>query len=292
MNSNVLLKDRALAVAKQDGVWNTGLEGVCVARRNNPTGLEKCMYRPMIIYMVQGTKKMAVDNMEFVYRTGQCIVTSIDLPAASSVIKASEDEPMLCMAVEIDAKLMANLLRDVALPKMDKVTKTGVGIINADETLTQAFVRLLDLRDTPNPQREVLASFLKQEIYYRLLWSPIGNELRQANTLGTQSNQIVSAIEWLKEHFAERLNMEDLADRVHMSPTSFYRNFNKLTRTTPVQYQKQLRLYEAQRLLLFDKMTVEGAGYRVGYKSPNQFNRDYKKMFGASPKVDVQNRQM
>jgi AraC-like DNA-binding protein len=241
----------------------------------------------MIIYMAQGSKKMVLDNTEWHYQAGQCIVTSIDIPTASTVLSATPENPMLCLSLTIDAALMAELLRQVELPRLTRETKVGVGVVDASEDLKKAFARLLDVCCEPEPQRDVLAGFIIKEIYYRLLLSPIGSELRQANTSGTLSHQIASAVSWLKNHFTETINMEHLADHVNMSPSSFYRNFNKMTRTTPVQYQKQLRLYEARRLLVSEKTSVENAAYRVGYKSPNQFNRDYKKMFGAPPKSDV-----
>jgi AraC-like DNA-binding protein len=239
--------------------------------------------------MAQGRKKIVLDKTEWVYKTGQCIVTSIDIPTASTVLEASTEQPMLCLSLPIDAAVMGDLLRRADLPRLSKETKVGVGVIDASEDLKQAFARLLDLSLKPMPQeqKDVFADLIIREIYAHLLFSPIGNELRQANTSGTISHQIVSAVSWLKNHFTESINMERLAEKVNMSPASFYRNFNKMTRATPVQYQKQLRLYEARRLLLSEKTSVEKAAYSVGYKSPNQFNRDYKKMFGAPPKTDI-----
>lgn len=284
---NDLLKNRVLGIAKDDGVWECGIKNLKIARRHYPTELTKCFYNSMILYMVQGAKKTVWDNMEFTYREGQCIVTSIDMPSASAITEASPEKPMLCVALDFDKILMAEMLQEIIFPKIDKSVKQGIGVINANEALTDAFLRLLSLNKEPEKQRNTLASFIIKEIYYRLLMSPVGNELRLAYTAGTQSNQISKAIIWLKENFAKPLNVEELAYRVNMSPTSFYRHFNKITKITPVQYQKQLRLYEAQKLLMSDKMSAENAGYKVGYKSTNQFNRDYKRMFGKTPAADV-----
>lgn len=282
-----LLKKRILDIAKDDGVWECGIKNFKIARRHYPAGLTKCFYNSMILCMVQGAKKTVLDNAEFSYRGGQCIVTSLDMPASSAVTEASPEKPMLCAALDFDKDLMAGMLQEIQPSKMDKTAKSGIGIINADEALTDAFVRLLSLKDEPEPQRNILASFIIKEIYYRLLISPAGNALRLAYTAGTQSNQISRAVAWLKENFSEPLKVEELAGRVNMSPASFYRHFNQMTKITPVQYQKQLRLFEAQRLLISETISAENAGYRVGYKSANQFNRDYKKMFGNTPAADI-----
>lgn len=287
MTANENLKNKVLEIAGDDGVWLPDVAGMKIARRHEITGLTKCFYDSMILYMVQGAKKTVLNDTEFTYRAGQCIVNSIAVPCASAVLEASPEQPMLCVALEIDSRIMAEMLMEVELPKIGKRQKNGMGVIEADEALADAFYRLLCLKDSPEPQKSVLSSFIVREIYYRLLISPIGYELRLANLSGTANNQIARAISWLKENFKETLNVEELAGRVNMSPTSFYRHFNEAVRITPVQYQKQLRLYEAQRLLLAEDISAESACYRVGYKSANQFNRDYKKMFGLPPKANV-----
>lgn len=287
MSVNEALKRKLLEIATDDGVWNIGIKNLKIARRHQVTGLRSCFYNSMILYMVQGAKKTVLDNLEFSYHAKQCIVSSIDMPSLSMITEASSDRPMLCIALELDSALMAEMLRETKVPVKSGRIKTGLGVINADEAMVEAFYRLISLKDQPEESRETLASFIIREIYYRLLISPAGSELRLANTSGTQSNQISRAIAWLKTHFSEHLDVKTLAAEVNMSPTSFYRNFNKLTRITPVQYQKQLRLYEAQRLLLSEKTSAENAAYQVGYKSASQFNRDYKRMFGLPPAADI-----
>lgn len=276
-----------LGIAKDDGLYDIDIANFRISRRHKTTNLTKCFYNSMILYMIQGEKVTYLDNMKFTYHGGQCIVTSVSMPYSSMITEASLDEPMLCVALDIDPNLMAEMIQEIKLPKLEKMTKMGIGVINADDALADAFYRLLLLKDEPEAQKKVLSSFIIKEIYYRLLISPIGNELRQANTIGTQSNQIAHAISWLKENFRRPLNVEELANFVNMSPTSFYRNFNKITRISPLQYQKQLRLYEAQRLMLIENINAETAAYKVGYESPSQFSREYKRMFGISPKAGI-----
>lgn len=241
----------------------------------------------MILYMIQGEKKTYLDSMEFTYHSGQCIVTSVSIPYSSMITKASPHEPMLCAALDIDHAIIAEMIREIKFPKLEKIVQTGIGVIDADEALANACYRLLLLKDENKTDKQMLSAFIIKEIYYRLLISPICRELRQAHTMGTQSNQIARAIAWMKENYKSSLNVEELVNFVNMSPTSFYRNFNKVTRLSPVQYQKQLRLYEAQRLMLAENVSAERAAYTVGYESASQFNREYKRMFGMPPKTNV-----
>lgn len=287
MHSNELLKNKVLEIAPAEGVYDIGIENFRISRRHKITNLTKCFYNSMILYMIQGEKKTYLDSMEFVYHEGQCIVTSVSIPYSSMITKASPAEPMLCAALDIDRNLIAEMIQEIHFPKPEKTIHTGIGVIDADEALANAFYRLLLLKDESKTHKQMLSSFIIKEIYYRLLISPIGNELRQAHTTGTQCNQIARAIAWMKENYTHALNVEELANFVNMSPTSFYRNFNKVTRISPVQYQKQLRLYEARRLMLAENISAETAAYKVGYESASQFNREYKRMFGMPPKANV-----
>lgn len=287
MHSNELLKNKVLEMAPAEGVYDIGIENFRISRRHKITNLTKCFYNSMILYMIQGEKKTYLDSMEFSYHEGQCIVTSVSIPYSSMITKASLAEPMLCTALDIDHAIIAEMIQEIHFPKPEKIVQTGIGVIDADEALANAFYRLLLLKDETQTNKKILSSFIIKEIYYRLLISSIGNELRQAHTTGTQSNQIARAIAWMKENYTHALNVEKLANFVNMSPTSFYRNFNKVTRLSPVQYQKQLRLYEAQRLMLAENVNAETAAYKVGYESSSQFNREYKRMFGMPPKANV-----
>lgn len=237
--------------------------------------------------MVQGAKKTCLGETEFSYKSGQCAVTCVGRPCGSMITEAAEDKPMLCVALDIDGGLMAELIGEANLPKPERNAGTGIGVVDADDALTDAFYRLLCLKDYPADQKKVLSSFVVREIYYRLLTTPIGNELRLANTTGTRSNQIARATAWLKANFKKAFSVEELADRVNMSSTSFYRNFNKITGVSPIQYQKRLRLHEAQRLMIAESVDAARAAYEVGYESVSQFNREYKRLFGAPPKTDV-----
>ena len=163
----------------------------------------------------------------------------------------------------------------------------ALAIVDTDAELLDAFYRLAQLLDKPESEQQIMSNIIIKEIYYRLLTGPLAYQLRLINTKGTRSNQIAEAISILKEKFSEKLDMDELAQSVNMAPSSFYRNFKKVTQVSPLQYQKQLKLYEAQRLMLSGNYDAATASYEVGYESPTQFSREYKKMFGNPPKTDI-----
>ena len=153
-------------------------------------------------------------------------------------------------------------------------------------TLLESFKRLTDLLDEPDAI-EVLAPLVQREIHYRLLTSDQAGRLRQLASVGSQSHLVARAIEWLKTNYASPLRIEDLADRVHMSPSSLHHHFRQLTAMSPLQYQKWLRLNEARRLMLTEGFDAASAAFEVGYESPSQFSREYARLFGAPPRRDV-----
>lgn len=163
----------------------------------------------------------------------------------------------------------------------------ALAIADTDAELLDALYRLAQLLDKPESEQQIMSNIIIKEIYYRLLTGPLAYQLRLINTKGTRSNQIAEAISILKEKFSEKLDMDELAQSVNMAPSSFYRNFKKVTQVSPLQYQKQLKLYEAQRLMLSGNYDAATASYEVGYESPTQFSREYKKMFGNPPKTDI-----
>ncbi len=161
-----------------------------------------------------------------------------------------------------------------------------MGVADVDEVLTDAFYRLVCLLDTPDKQR-VMAPMILKEIYFLILPSPLGDILRSANTSGSHNNQIAHAVSWLKVNFRKPLKIDEFAQKFNMAESSFYRHFSKVTSLSPLQYQKKLRLYEAHRLMLSENMDVANAAYEVGYESPSQFNREYKRLFGIPPKTNI-----
>jgi AraC-like DNA-binding protein len=152
--------------------------------------------------------------------------------------------------------------------------------------LFEAFYRLVALLDEPD-DIPILAPLVQREILYRLVMSDQGARLRQIASVGSPSHQAAWAISWLKAHFAEPLRIDDLASRLQMSPSAFHHHFRSLTAMSPLQYQKWLRLSEARRLMLGEHLDATTAAFRVGYESPSQFSREYRRLFGAPPSRDI-----
>ena len=274
-------------IPSEGGNISCSVNGVRLVRRNNPTEFLRCFYNPACIFVLQGKKHMLYGENNLIYGKGQYVVSCTDIPVSSRVLEASFDEPFVTIILEFDSNLISNLLLETKIPQLVANNEKCLAVADTDESLLDAFYRLVQIIE--NPQDEILLSMIIKEIYYRLLTGPLGNQLRMINTKGTRSNQIAQAISFLKDNFRQKLNIEDIAQQVNMAPSSFYRNFRKVTQVSPLQYQKQLRLYEAQRLMLTGEHNAESASYLVGYESPTQFSRGYKKMFGAPPKTDVKN---
>ena len=175
------------------------------------------------------------------------------------------------------------------MPKTQENEEKSLAIADTDKDLLDSFYRLAQLIEKPENEQKIMSPIIIKEIYYRLLTGELGSQLRLINTKGTRPNQIAQAISIIKNRFNEKINMDELAEHVNMAPSSFYRNFKKITQVSPLQYQKQLKLYEAQRLMLTGNYDVTNASYEVGYESPTQFSREYKKMFGNPPKADIKN---
>lgn len=281
----IAIRDIILRNIDGPGNYPTSIKGVRIVRRDNPTEFEKCFYNYACIFVLQGQKQMIFDSCPNTYKKGQYVLSCTDIPAICRVEEASMDKPFVGIILQFDSALMTQLILETKLSKPDAVENKYLAVADSDEELTDAFYRLAQLIE--KPQDEMLSSMIIKEIYYRLLTGPLGNQLRLINTKGTRSNQIAQAISLIKDRYIEKLNMDEIAQCVNMAPSSFYRNFKKVTQVSPLQYQKQLKLYEAQRLMLTGQHNAESASYFVGYESPTQFSREYKKMFGNPPKTDV-----
>lgn len=279
------LKEKVQALLPEPGMLQTGIKGFNISLRTAPTLNQHCFYRPMAIVVLQGKKQTVLGSERFTYDENRLVVTSIDIPTVGSIVEASPEKPFMALILELDNYVIGQLLSEGSYPEA-AASRRGMGIIAADEALLDAFSRLLELSGHPERQK-VMAPMIVREIHYLLLTSPLGDILRSVNTKGSQNNRIAGAIAWLKENYRQSLKIDKLAQMFNMAESSFYRHFSKVTSLSPLQYQKQLRLYEAQRLMLSENFQADEAAYEVGYESASQFNREYKRMFGAPPKTNV-----
>jgi len=283
------------ALARTIGRWTEGVEdrstpipNLNFFRRQGPTKPAVCMVEPSVILVVQGAKQLIVGGEAYPYNVDRFLMTSLDLPANSETVIASPEKPCLGLAFKLDVRIIADLIAQGGLPPArERSSDKSVGIGTVSPLLLEAFKHLLDLLEEPNAVA-LLAPAFQREIHYRLLMSDQAARLWQIAAVGSQSHRIARAIDWLKANYRLPLRVEELAGRVHMSPSAFRHHFHQLAAMSPLQYQKWLRLNEARRLMLNEKFDAADAAFKVGYESPSQFSREYSRLFGAPPKRDIE----
>lgn len=274
--------------ASGDGDFPTAIDNLILFRRSAPTQPQHAAYKPGFAIVVQGTKSLTVGREIYHYGAGQYLLTSLDLPVASHVTEASSKVPYLCFGFVIDSTKLNDLLAHISVPRAATVDgMRGLAVNVASPDILDASVRLLRLLDRPD-DIAVMAPLIQHEILYRLLTGPDGPRLLQIAMAESQSNKVVRAVAWIRDNYVQTLRIEELAERINMSVSSLHHNFKAVTAMTPLQYQKQLRLHEARRLILVDRLDVGMAGHRVGYQSPSQFSREYSRLYGSPPLRDVE----
>jgi len=237
--------------------------------------------------VVQGAKQVLLGTDTFIYDAEHYLFTSIDLPTIVQIIEASPEKPYLGLKLALDLRELSQLMTDSNLPAPHgKKTTRGMATGKLTEPLLKSFQRLIDLLDTPK-DIPILAPMIKRGICYRLLVGEEGGYLRQIAASGSLSRQIAQAIAWLRKNYSEPLRIEELAGMVNMSKSAFYHHFRQLTAMSPLQYQKALRLNEARRLMLTERIDASTAAFNVGYESTSQFSREYSRHFGAPPMRDI-----
>jgi AraC-like DNA-binding protein len=273
--------------AQIDGDHNTAIPALTLHRRHAPSEPLHCIYNLGLGVVAQGDKEVLLGRETIAYGPGQSMLTTIDLPVVSHVTRASVREPFLGMMLTLDVRAIVQIASEMDVPRSRRDDVSGsISFKALDAALLDALIRLVTLLDEPALVPR-LAPLIQQEITIRLLTGPHGSQLRRLVTAGSPSQQIAKAVAWLKQNFVEALHGDDLADRAHMSPSTFRQHFRALTGLSPLQYQKQLRLQEARQLMLNQNLDAGSAAGRVGYESASQFSREYNRLFGAPPQRDV-----
>jgi len=265
----------------------TAIPGLSLFRREQPTEPISGMYEPSICLVAQGAKRVLLGDDPYVYDPRHYLITSVHLPTIVQIIQASPEQPYLGLRLKFDQREILQLMADSNLPPpRTQQTSRGMAIGEVTLPLVTTFQRLIDLlaedKDIP-----ILAPIIQREIIYRLLVGEQGARLRQIASAGSQSHQIARAIDWLKGNFTQPLRIDDLAEQASMSTSTFHHHFRSMTALSPLQFQKQLRLQEARRLMLAEHLDAATAAFQVGYESPSQFSREYNRLFGAPPVRDI-----
>lgn len=285
---NQELKAIMLKRTPELGTFQTEVPGLSLSRREQGNCEGASIYSSSLAFIVDGQKRSVIGDREYVYGKNNCLVVGVDVPATFCTIGATHEHPFLSISVEIDRAVLSDLIMQLeeihGLPESPLNEAFCVGQV--DEDVWEAVLRLMRLLDKPVEAR-VLAPMIIREIYFRVLQSPLGVSLREFNAKQGASAQIAKAVAWLRENYASPLSVSELADNVHMGVSTFHRHFKEVTCMTPLQFHKRLRLHEAKRLMLTQKMDATTACYAVGYESPSQFNREYKRQFGRPPYRDI-----
>lgn len=287
MAANGRLKSILSGLNLQTGRTYTAINGLSLTRWNSAGQTDTCFYAPAIGIIVQGHKESLIGAEAFKYGELDCLVNGVDMPSISKILQAAPDKPLFAVSLNIERSLATELAAEIP-PAKEPVglQHHGVSVARVTADVLETFVRLVELLDRPE-QAPLRAPLLVREIITRVLLGPQGAALRTIYTLGSHGNQVADAITWLRANYAGQLTVEALAERVGMATSTFHRQFKKVTSISPLQFQKCLRLYEAQRLMLTEDLDANNAGRAVGYENIQQFNREYKRMFGEPPLRDI-----
>jgi AraC-like DNA-binding protein len=242
---------------------------------------------PALCIVAQGAKAVMLGREVYSYDASRMAAYAVDLPIAGQVIRASQREPFLVLVLKLDPYKIAELTLRVyphGVPRPQDSRAVIVG--QATTAIVDAAAHLVELMAQP-ADAELLAPLVVDEILIRLLRSPIGPRVAQIGQQESGVQRVAKAVLWLREHFAQPMTLEHLADLVHMSVSSFHQHFKAVTSMTPLQYQKVLRLQEARHLMLSRMLDAGSAGRQVGYLSASQFSREYARLFGSAPTRDV-----
>ncbi|TWJ18690.1 AraC family transcriptional regulator [Geobacter argillaceus] len=291
-NNSVEVTVKALgkSIARWTGkseILETAISGLLIYQHDEPTQPRSALYEPCVCLVAQGAKRVMLGDDTYVYDAHHYLITSVHLPTMVQIAEASQEKPCMGLVLKLDQREISQMMVDSNLPP-PRVQQSSRGMVLGEVTmpLLNAFQRLIDLladeKDIP-----ILAPVIKREIIYRLLVGDQGERLRQIASAGSQSHQIARVIGWLKGNFTQPLRIDDLAAQARMSSSTFHHHFRSMTALSPLQFQKQLRLQEARRLMLAEHLDAATAAFQVGYESPSQFSREYNRLFGAPPLRDI-----
>jgi AraC-like DNA-binding protein len=273
------------------GLFPTAIDGFNIVRSYEAMMPMRALYRPSLCVVLQGAKEIRFGEDRLDYGAMECLVVTVELPAAGRIVEASPEKPYIGVLIDFDVATMREVLEQLDAPPEPAVNSGPcVFVGKVDEPLADCILRLVRMTGTPKAI-PILAPSVMREICYWLLSGPHGGELCKLALPESNIERVVKAVSMLHVNFAQTLGVEQLADVARMSPSSFHQHFKALTSMTPLQFQKQLRLLEARRLMVTEAVNVADAAYKVGYESASQFSREYSRTFGTAPKQDVLNQQ-
>jgi AraC-like DNA-binding protein len=286
-----VLQELADAISKVMGhasEVSTAVPGLTLYRNTVATTSNPCTYVPSLLVIPQGKKRVDLGKQSYVFGESTFLLTSIDLPIISRVCAASAEKPYLAFFLKLDMGTVRDVLHseEVHVPAPPVGTR-GMVLGEATIELLAPCSRMVQLLRTPQDV-PFFGKLLQREIIYRLLQGPQGDRLRSVATLADQGYRTAKAVTWLRDNFKKTLNVDELASMTGMSRSTLNHHFRGLTAMSPLQFQKQLRLHAARQKMLTEELDAASAAFEVGYESPSQFNREYKRFFGRPPMRDIE----
>lgn len=287
------LVERLGDILREDGVIQP-VSGVHLGRLSGPTRKIHSVMEPSFCVIAQGSKEVLLHTHRYQYDPANYLLAALELPRVSQVLDASRERPYLSFRLVLDPPTVSSVMLEAAqqLPPPGPIESRtmavrAVAVSPLDVNLLDAVVRLVRLLETP-AGAPILMPMIVREIIYRLLTGDQGARLRHLAVPWGYSPAIARAVQRIRQDFDQPLRTEQLARALGMSVSGFHYHFKAVTAMSPLQYQKQIRLQEARRLMLSENLDATGAAYRVGYHDPSHFNREYKSLFGFPPMRDVQ----
>ncbi len=281
------LIERITRTVPEDGVVQA-LEGLFLARASAPLGLIHAVVKPCFCVIAQGSKVFLLGDSQYRYDSDHYLIGTLEMPLFSQILEATPEQPYLSLLMDLPPSFVESVIEDAGQGSFSSLAEVrAMDVSWLDVNLQDAVVRLLRLLDSPG-EEPILMPLIKREIIYRLLMGQQGVRLRQLAVQRSNPPYIARAVELIRQDFDQPLRIEDLARELGMSVSGLYHRFKAVTAMSPLQFQKQLRLQEARRLMLSEDLDATSAAYRVGYHDPAYFNREYKSLFGVPPIRHVQ----
>lgn len=264
----------------KEGVATTPIPGVFILSETAPSMLQFAITKPLLALVLQGRKRVTMGSHTFDFGMGESLLVTMDVPTVSQVITASAATPYYSFVVELDAAVITELVGD--MDKLEASPDLPVRVDQIEEDVAETALHLLKLLDRPHALK-MLGRQLVRELHYWLLSGRYGKSMRALGNTDSHARRIARAVEIIRAKYDQPLRIKTLADAAGMSISVFHKHFRNVTTLTPLQFQKQLRLVEARKLMLVQGAAISTAAHRVGYESVTQFTREYSRMFGQPP---------
>lgn len=278
--------DRIAAHARPD--TSTPIDGLLLSKVATAETPDYSLTEPLLVVMARGGKRLLLGDQAHEYRAGQFLLVTANLPVTGHFIETSATEPALGMGLVLRPAVVAELALQAPTLRWSGAGRgvTAMSTGDAGPDLLDAVARMLRLLDTPT-DAPILAPLIEREILWRVLTGPQGHVLRQIGLADGDLSHVGRAIGWIRENYAEPMRVDDLARLCGMSSSAFHRHFRTVTAMSPLQFQKRIRLQAARAHVASSPGDVAATGHLVGYDSPSQFTREYRRLFGLPPAQDA-----